>query len=261
MAPLSIFSFGGGVQSMAVLVLAAHGQLRYDAFLFSNVGEDSESPDTLVYYREFAEPFAQQHDVQLVELHGSRTLLHHIELSERWLPIPVRMSNGAPGRRACTVDYKIRRIARWTKQQGATPGQPAVVGVGISTDEWHRVSSRHDIPWETVEYPLIDRRLSRADCAALIRAEGLPVPPKSSCWFCPFHTPSHWRWLQASRSDLFDRCVALEAMLNERRGRIGKDHVYLTRFGKPLIEAFAGRQGLLFDGLDLDNCESGYCMT
>ena len=246
---------------MAVLALAARGQLTYDAFLFSNVGEDSESPDTLVYYREFAEPFAHQHGLQLIELRGTRTLLRHVEEAQRYLPIPVRMPNGAPGRRACTVDYKIRRIARWTKQQGATAGQPAMVGVGISTDEWHRVSSRRHISWEVLEYPLIDRGLSRADCAALIRAEGLPVPPKSSCWFCPFHAPSHWRWLQASRPDLFERCVALEYLLNEQRERVGKRPVYLTRFGRPLAEAFAGRQGLLFDDLDLDNCESGYCMT
>lgn len=41
---MRVFSFGGGVQSTAVLVLSAHGVLPYKQFIFSNVGDDSEHP-------------------------------------------------------------------------------------------------------------------------------------------------------------------------------------------------------------------------
>lgn len=41
------FSYGGGVQSTAALVLAAQGIIDYPLFLFSNVGDDSEHPGTL----------------------------------------------------------------------------------------------------------------------------------------------------------------------------------------------------------------------
>jgi hypothetical protein len=41
---LKVFSFGGGVQSMGVMVLAARGVLDYKTFLFANVGDDSEYP-------------------------------------------------------------------------------------------------------------------------------------------------------------------------------------------------------------------------
>jgi hypothetical protein len=51
------FSFGGGVQSVAVLVLGAQGKVQYDYYLFSNVGEDSEDPRTLEYFRNIALPF------------------------------------------------------------------------------------------------------------------------------------------------------------------------------------------------------------
>ena len=44
---------------------------------------------------------------------------------------------------------------------------------------------------------------------------------------------------------------------------LGKDPVYLTRFGKPLAEAIAERQtdlpGLLDP--DTDSCDEGYCWT
>jgi hypothetical protein len=55
-----IFSYGGGVQSNAVLVLQATGQLPepYDYFVFANVGNDSENPDTLHYLEAVAKPYA-----------------------------------------------------------------------------------------------------------------------------------------------------------------------------------------------------------
>ena len=64
------FSFGAGVQSTAVLVLQAEGRLPepYDAFLFANVGDDSEHPDTLAYYRDVHVPYAEKHGIHLQEL-------------------------------------------------------------------------------------------------------------------------------------------------------------------------------------------------
>lgn len=255
---MRVFSFGGGVQSMAVLVLGSQGAIDYDAYLFCNVGEDSENPETLVYYRKFAEPFAAEHGLNLIELSGPRTLLEHVNKSQRSLPIPVRMQNGAPGRRTCTTDYKILRVGRWTKRHGATEAEPATVGIGISVDEWKRVKNRHSIAWEVVEHPLIARNLNRNDCANLITATGLPVPPKSSCWFCPFHHPTEWRRQQTQRPDLFTLSVSLEAMLNERRETHGLSQVFLSRFGKPLDRAFAGLQPGMFDEVD-EGCDEGYC--
>ena len=49
MATIKVFSFGGGVQSVAVLALAARGAVEYDAFVFANVAIDSESPHTIEY--------------------------------------------------------------------------------------------------------------------------------------------------------------------------------------------------------------------
>lgn len=43
---LTVFSYGGGVQSNAALVLAAQGKLDCKTFLFANVGDDSENPAT-----------------------------------------------------------------------------------------------------------------------------------------------------------------------------------------------------------------------
>jgi hypothetical protein len=67
-AMLKVFSFGGGVQSTAALVLAAQGRIDYRTFLFCNVGADSENPETLAYVRDVARPFADRHGLMLHEL-------------------------------------------------------------------------------------------------------------------------------------------------------------------------------------------------
>src|SRR6185437_9104584 len=191
---IKVFSFGGGWQSTAALVLAAQGQLDYRTFLFANVGDDSEDPATLDYIRDHAAPFAAAHGLDLHKLARIRrdgtteTLYGRLtKAGSRSLPIPVRMSNGAPGTRSCTSDFKIKVIGRWLKAHGASADDPATVGIGISVDEIHRANDRRSEPYEQIEYPLLDLRVHRDECPKIIRSAGLPVPPKSACWFCPMH--------------------------------------------------------------------------
>ncbi|MFJ3339046.1 phosphoadenosine phosphosulfate reductase [Streptomyces sp. NPDC086766] len=270
MGQLRAFSFGGGVQSVACLVLASQGRIEFDTFIFANVGEDSEDPRTLAYFREYALPFAQAQGLRLEEVHRVRrdgsteTLWGRLNKDgSRSLPIPVRMSNGAPGTRSCTADFKIRVIGKRLKELGATKEHPATVGVGISVDEIQRANSRRSESYERITYPLLDLGLRRTDCYRVIRGAGLPVPPKSACFFCPFHRPETWREMRRTAPDLFAKSCQLEDTLNERRALLGKDPVYLTRFGKSLAEAIPdGWDTLPFDEWDETAlCDSGRCFT
>lgn len=262
-------SFGGGVQSTALLVLAAQHRIDFPLFLMANVGDDSENPATLRYVDEYARPFAAEHGVDLqvldrVKRDGTvETLMGRLTREgSRSLPIPVRMSNGAPGTRSCTADFKIKVIAKELKRRGATPEDPATIGIGISVDEIHRANNRRTEPHEQIVYPLLDLGLRRIDCARVIREAGLPVPPKSSCYFCPFHRPETWHDQRRDEPELFEKSCQLEELLNKRRDELGKDHVYLTRFGRPLREAIPDGVDVLpmFDEAD-GLCDSGWCMT
>jgi len=295
---LRVFAYGGGVQSNAALVLAVQGRIDFRTFLFCNVGDDSEHPATLRYVHEIAMPYAEANGIELHELHrikrdGSTETLYGRLTKEgsRSLPIPVRMSNGAPGTRSCTADFKIKVIGKWLKGRGAhgpkacrlhredgfqvactdcTPANPAVVGVGISSDEIERVNARKNEPYERLAYPLIGLpadedtgiRLRRSDCVQVIRDAGLPVPPKSACYFCPFHRPETWHQQRRGEPELFEKSCGLEDLLNERRDALGKDHVFLTRFAKPLRVAIPDGVDLLpiFDD-DGAHCDNGWCMT
>jgi hypothetical protein len=268
---LDVFAYGGGVQSNAALVLAATGRLDVRTFLFCNVGEDSENPDTLAYVKRVARPYAAAHSLDLVELRKTRfgqpeTIYGRMMRPEsRSVSIPVRLtgrSDGAPARRECTKDFKIRVIARWLREHGATAENPATVHLGISMDEMERARSTDDsgFPFERLAYPLLERRLYRDGCEAIIRRAGLPPAPKSACWFCPLRPLGAWREMRRQRPDLFQRAAALETSLNERRVALEllRDPVYLTRRLKPLALAVADDGQL---DLGLDGCESGFCWT
>jgi hypothetical protein len=264
-------SYGGGVQSTSLLVLAATGRIDFPLALMANTGDDSEHPATLKYVREVAIPYAEANgiEIRLLDRHKRdgtvETLMGRLTREgSRSLPIPVRMSNGAPGTRSCTVDFKIKVLGKELKRLGATADEPATVAVGISLDEIHRVNNRKVEPHERIVYPLLDHDppLRRGDCARIIRDAGLPVPPKSACYFCPFHRPSTWQDMRRDEPALFEQSADLEDLLNKRRASLGKDPVYLTRFNMPLRDAIADNAALLpLFAADDVGCDNGMCFT
>lgn len=265
---LHALSYGGGTQSTAMLVLAARGEIPHTTALFCNVGGDSENPDTLDYVRDYAKPYAEAHGIAFHELHKIRrdgtpdTVMQREYRTQRTIGIPMYMANGAPGNRSCTYTFKIGVVAKWTRQHGATKDNPAHVALGISIDEYQRMKPstvRHQVS----DYPLIDRRWSRDDCRKVITDAGLPVPPKSSCFACPFQRTHQWQRLRKNHPDLFEQAVELERMENAKRAALGKDAMYLSSTLKPLDEAIVDTGQLeMFDEQDDGTCDiGGYCFA
>lgn len=269
---LRVFSFGGGVQSTAVLALQALGRLErpYDAFVFADVGADSENPDTLHYVRKFAIPFAEAHGIRFEVIHKMRkgaqdTVYQSVMRDTRDVPIPAFLPSGSPGNRSCTTAFKILPVDRWAKREGFTHID---IGLGISVDEFQRARFDDDYRPSTGvanvfrkrEYPLLDLRYTRRMCAQVILEAGLPVPPKSSCFFCPFARASYWVTLRRERPELFARAVAVDKRIREKRALMELDEMYLHSSLQPL-EIAVDEQPLLFGIDDDDSCDSGYCMT
>jgi len=263
-----IFSCGGGVQSTACLVLAAQGAIPYRTFIFANVGDKAESPKTIAYIRDHLRPYAAAHGIEWVDVRKSRRSGEPVDLYEelhrptRSIDIPVRMSSGAPGNRNCTVHFKIKPIAKWIKNNAPN----CTLGKGISTDEPHRATPSRESDGYTSAYPLIELGYSRSDCLRIATEAGLPQPPKSACWFCPYKTTEQWVVMRRQQPELFASSVALERFLNAKRETIGKDHVFMSalgaRRGFPLDQVIPDQLGLFPEWIDeQDGCESGYCMT
>jgi hypothetical protein len=263
-----VFSCGGGVQSTACLVLAAQGKIPYRTFIFANVGDNAEDPRTLLYVKNVLKPYAFEQGIEWIDLQKQRRDGRLVDLHDdlyrpiRSINIPVRMSNGAPGNRNCTVEFKIKPIAKWIRKN--TPN--CTLGKGISTDEPHRATPSREDDGYVSAYPLIELGISRSDCLRLVSEAGLPQPPKSSCWFCPYKTTDQWITMRRERPELFAKVAELELHLNQKRAEIGKDAVYISGVGArkllPIDQAIPDQLGLFPEWIDeQDGCESGYCMT
>lgn len=274
---MRVIACGGGVQSSALVILAATRNREFEAAmggrvhhaLFANTGDDSELPETLTFLRETLIPWAFEREVELHELAPLKRsiwahIIDHDDPTTLREPIPVFGTNGAPMSRSCTADWKIKRMGRWLKDQGCGIDKPpATVAIGISVDEIERAGRGRDEKWERRVYPLLDLGMTRSDCEQVIRDADMTVPPKSSCFFCPFHSRQVWAEMRRDKPDLFAKAEHLESVMNARREKREMTPVYLTRYGKPLRDAVSEAQTPLFtDGaFNEGRCDEGYCWT
>lgn len=261
-----VFSCGGGVQSTACLVLAAQGKIPYRTFIFANVGDKAESPRTIYYVNSVLKPYAKKHgiewvDVAWIDRQGrQRDLYDDLLEQQRSINIPAYMPGGMPGNRKCTEAFKIKPIAKWIKNNAPN----CTLGKGISTDEPHRATPSRESDCYTSAYPLIDLGINRNDCLLIAKDAGLPQPPKSSCWFCPFKTTNQWVTMRREQNDLFEKAADLEKLLQQRREQLGKDPVYMSSIGgrkQVNLRDVIPEQLGLFGWEPEEGCESGYCMT
>lgn len=215
-------SYGAGVQTTALLVLIATERWhRPDAILFADT--EGEHDETYAYLTKVAQPYAHDHDMEIITLGGEWRTKHYRAGLEDYC-IDHRMVPGT-WLRWCTDRYKVKPIRRYHKKHW--PGEIVESWIGISTDEMKRARTEIRDPLERRSYPLLELGLARSDCLSIIKSAGLPTPPKSGCWFCPFKSQAQWFTLRRRRPDLFDRAHAME---KNARGKNG-EHKYLAIFG------------------------------
>lgn len=63
-----------------------------------------------------------------------------------------------------------------------------------------------------VEYPLREWGLDRAACGRIITAAGLPLPPKSACFFCPAMKQIEIEQLRHEDPTLYALAIEMERM-------------------------------------------------
>ena len=261
---MRVFSFGGGVQSTAALVLAAQGKIDYKTFLFADTGD--EHPDTYDYLNNVHIPYAETHGLEVLTLKrtwkdGSQySILENIDRLETAIPIPVYLEgeNRMPWRRHCTHDWKVDVIDKYLKKHGATEEEPIECGMGISVDEVQRATDSK-VPFKVLAYPLLDLLLRRDDCQRLVKEAGLPPAPRSACYYCPYHSLEHWRDLKEEQPDLFARSLQLEEEMSARAMKHLGREASLSRKGK--LADLPDQQRFAFDYDEPDTCDSGHCFT
>ena len=155
---VDVMSFGGGVQSTAVMTLAGEGEIPMpDRWVFSDPGFEGE--DTYAHLERCKEYLAKR-GARLDVVSAGNIEAEVVEFArrransevKRYASIPLFVTNpdGSEGLmpRQCTTEYKIEPIEQYHRREvmGLAPRQrapkePAVnVWIGISADEERRTS-------------------------------------------------------------------------------------------------------------------------
>lgn len=234
---IRVISLGAGVQSSTMALMAARGELgpMPDAAIFADTGWEPRKVYDYLKWLEAQLPFPVYH-VSAGNLREN-ILASSNSTGQRFAAVPffIATPDGkrAMGRRQCTAEYKLRPIQRKVVELlgGRRPKGGAEVWVGISTDEVIRMKDSR-VQYIVNRWPLIEARMSRADCLRWFEKHGLTKPPKSSCIGCPYHSDAQWRDLKINFPDEWADAVEVDRAIRNQPGQRGEQFMHSTL--KPL---------------------------
>lgn len=287
---LRVLSLGWGVQSWTLAAMAA---LKCQCDLCQRLGVDRlpaidyaihadtthEREDTYAFAKEWT-PWLEARGVPVltVRSHVPEVWRRSTKSEGKYLLIPAFTlqvgSDGGKVQRQCTDKWKIRpqqkAVNAILKQRGIakTPGC-VEKWLGISKDEWQRAKPSR-LSHETHRYPLLELNMTRHACIEWLIAHGLPVPPKSSCVFCPFHTTKAWQEMKRRGGADWAHSLAVDIEIrgvrNDENAR-KPVQVFVHRSCKPLDQAVVIPEDFGFEQMALlppndeyeTSCDSGHC--
>jgi hypothetical protein len=277
--PIDVISFGGGVQTVAMVAMCAYGDLpKPDFTIMGDTGWERKG--TYEYMKWFI-PWAKERGINiLIEKKGNLRDDIFAE-GKRCAGMPLFIdtgefeANGKPTRgiigRKCTKEYKIEVVYKTLRESlgyktGERMKHKVRTWIGISLDESHRMRIS-DVAWREFHYPFIDMRIRRGGIIEYLKDKGLPVPPKSACIGCPFRSNASWFEMKSnSPSEFEDACKFDDDMRDPNKPKSialrklrGKPYLHdsLTPLREANIEA---DQAQLFGAEMGEEC-SGFCGT
>ena len=271
---LRVLSLGAGVQSSTLALMIHKGEIpMVDCAIFA----DTQAEPPKVYeWLEFIKKTVS-YPVHIVTWRNlEQDVLDASKGEYQAFTIPFYTKNKETEQkgmlmRQCTADYKIKPVTKKVRELlGYKKGERVDLKkvkvemlMGISTDEMRRMRMNR-LRYIDNQYPLInDFGMSRQDCIAWIKDNGYPMPTKSACYFCPFHSQSTWKEIKDNNPELFQKAVEMDKKIrNQEKYKIKnkyKDDLYLHRSCEPLDKALEDDGQLnMFDAFDTI-CDEGMC--
>lgn len=203
-------SYGGGVNSTAMMVLLKNQGVEFESVFAHNGGD---YPETYEYVKAL-----QVRGYLITVLECKKNGLGLYEYSHKYKILPSRWQ------RWCTADFKIKPMYEYFEK-------PCTVYIGFDAGEPQRAKPSRDLDI-TNEFPLIEEGINREGCEQIIKDAGLSVPRKSGCYFCPFQSIGNFTTLRDNEPDLWCKTKKLEDDAIARRKEQAKTPIYLR--DKPL---------------------------
>jgi hypothetical protein len=203
---MKIVSFGGGVNSTAMLIGMYERNIPCSLILFADTG--GEKPETYAHRDEFSGWLVEHGYPPITTVREDRWTLEQECLDKHTLPSIVT------GMRSCSDKYKLRPQKRYVAELPIAKfiwehGGEIIRVIGFDAGEPWRVKDSESGRYVN-QFPLIEWGWSREECVAAIERHGLSVPPKSSCFFCPEMQEHEIVELNATHPDLAERAIAME---------------------------------------------------
>ena len=213
---MNIVAYGGGANSTAMLIGLYHRGIPVDLILFADTG--CEQPHTYAFLPRMngwltSHGMPEITRVAYVDCHGDRLTLEQECLRSGTLP------SLAYGFKKCSLKHKIEPQDKFCNNYPScrkvwARGERVVKFIGYDAGEERRRTNAYAYDIQDTkykkEYPLMDWGWGREECVAAIEQEGLPLPGKSSCFFCPAMKKREIRTLYHQHRDLYERAIAIE---------------------------------------------------
>ena len=274
MKTLRVLSLGAGVQSSTLALMIHKGEIpMVDCAIFADT--QAEPPKVYEWLKFIKKTVS--YPVHIVTWRNlEKDVLDASQGKYQAFTIPFYTKNKETEQkgmlmRQCTADYKIKPVTKKVRELlGYKKGERVDLKevkvemlLGISTDELRRMRMNR-LRYIDNQYPLInDLGMSRQDCIMWMKDNGYPMPTKSACYFCPFHSQSTWKEIKENDPELFEKAVQMDRQIRDQeKYKIKnkfKDDLFLHRSCEPLDKALEDDGQLdMFDGFD-SICDEGMC--
>lgn len=224
--PLNIISLGAGVQSSAMALMCAKGDLPYrvEAAIFADTQVEPASVYRWLDWLEPQLPFpvhrVTKGDIVEATLRKRVSKKNGKAYQKNFVPSFGVSKSGKDTMlpRKCTYDFKLIPIYQTLRKicnvKRGEKEHKVTSLIGISLDELIRMKPAK-YPFVKNVYPLVDARITRQGCLAWMEKNGYPQPPRSACVFCPYHSNVEWQRLKTEEPEEFQKAVDFERNLQE----------------------------------------------
>jgi hypothetical protein len=263
--PHYFFSWGKGLQSTCLGVMAVQGLVKKpEAIITAETGW--EHPHTYIT-QEYYKKYFEDNGIPVYIVQSSSIKEDRNKRKQGHLPLWTG-DTGGPLHRECTYYYKIKPVRNKLRElcglrldnKGRTLKNTVFLSLGISFDEAERMKDS-DRTWIKNEYPLVDMKFSREDCANYLSNLGLPVPLKSSCMICPYKDTKSWEFTKLNYpKDFKEACEFDEEIREAPQAMKDKGYTFKLFLYKkciPISEADFSTE--IKEKEDI--CDAGYCFV
>lgn len=205
---MNFISYGAGLNSTAMILEMIDRKVNIDLILFADT--KAERPDTYKFINIF-QNYLRKYNLKIIIVSNKITLYEDC-VRRKALP------SLAYGFKTCSQRFKQepqkKFINNFEMSKNIFKEKNKINRfIGFDVNESHRIKNYEDKKYNNI-YPLVEWTMTRNDCRKTIKKHNLPLPGKSSCFFCPAMKKTEIIELNKKFPGLFKKAIKLENNAN-----------------------------------------------